>query len=490
MKRIFYLNIFVFFSLLAPHSGPYVSGGCFSVVVGRKASSDGSVLFGHNEDNGPDFPAALLLVPRRYHPAGTYLTLPGGGRIEQAPVTLSYLCLRMPHGPNSDVLLNEKGVAIASNQCPSREEEGELSEGGISGPILRHLVAQRARTAREGVLLVGRLVERFGYTASGRTLVIVDSREGWLVALVRGKHWVAQRVPDTGVAVLANSYTIGRVYLKESEKSKDTAVFFGSKDLIEYAEKRSWYDPAGGPFSFEAAYADPQARENPSNTQRAWSALRLLSRRDFANPPPPYPFAIKPERPLSFRDVARILRDHYERLSFRKGDPHACRPIPICRSVTNSSSIFHLRSDLPPALGCVWYLALWQPCSTPYMPLFAGLSEAPPSLGFGPKRTGGLPGFGEAYSLFARAARWVREDYPARSVLVRTRSKRFEEVALRNVELLQNCLQRRFSEGDRSLRELLTRYSTGAVRRAIHRWRVLLGEARDGGSKACRIFGR
>ena len=141
---------------------------------------------------------------------------------------------------------NEWGVAVTSDNCPSREDKPELTDGGI-GYMLRRLVAQRARSAREGVLLAGRLVERFGYVDSGRTYVIGDPNEAWLCCVVNGKHWLAQRVPDGHVAMVANTYSIRQVSLD------DKANVLACKDIVEYAEARGWYDPQrDGAFDFAA----------------------------------------------------------------------------------------------------------------------------------------------------------------------------------------------------------------------------------------------
>lgn len=200
--------------------------GCFSIVAGKKATADGCVLFAHNEDNSIKVVAGMRKVPRQSHQPEVEVRLPNGGRLAQVKETYGYWWLEMPECQYSDTLLNEHGVAVASNNCPSREDQPSLTDGGIGGPILRRLVAERARTAREGVVLVGSLVEKFGYLASGRTMIICDANEGWLLAMVNGKHWVAARVPDGEVAVLANTYTIRQVDIA------DTNNFLACHDLV------------------------------------------------------------------------------------------------------------------------------------------------------------------------------------------------------------------------------------------------------------------
>ena len=209
---------------------------CFSVVVGKNASADGGVIMAHNEDDAGPQLVNHHKVPRRTHAPGTKVTLLNGGQLDQVEQTWAYIWSEMPGLHYSDSYVNEWGVAIASDGCPSREDRPELTDGGI-GFKLRRLVAQRARTAREGVQIAGKLVERFGYVASGRTYVICDPHEGWLFCAVNGKHWLAKRVDDNEVAMVANTYSI-----RHADPS-DPQDCLASDDFITYAVWRGWYDP-------------------------------------------------------------------------------------------------------------------------------------------------------------------------------------------------------------------------------------------------------
>ena len=176
--------------------------GCFSIVVGKNASADGYVIIAHNEDDTIPQIVNHRKVPRKKHAPGEKVKLLNGGQLDQVEQTWAYIWSEMPGMLFSDSYINEWGVSITSDNCPSRENKPQITEGGI-GYMLRRLVAERVKTAREGVLLAGRLVERFGYIDSGRTYFICDPDEGWLFCVVNGKHWLAQRVKDDQVAMVA-----------------------------------------------------------------------------------------------------------------------------------------------------------------------------------------------------------------------------------------------------------------------------------------------
>ena len=354
------------------------NNNCFSIVVGKRASSDGHMMVAHNEDDWPPQVVNHHKVPRRQFQPGDSITLLNGGRVEQVTETWSYLWSEMPGMRFSDSYLNEWGVSIFSDACPSREDKPELTDGGICYH-LRRLVAERARSAREGVHIAAGLVERFGYAASGRTYIIADTTEGWFFCAVNGKHWAARRVPDDSVAMIANTYSIREMDLA------DTVNFLASSDLIEYANARGWYGrTAGSKFDFAAAYSNPADAVDLRNTGRQWAGYRQV----LSSLPVPsenensLPFCVAPERKLHPRDLMKTLRDHYEATPFLQpealaGHPHDQSITPICRHDTQTSFVMQLRSGLPVDIGCLYWMCLGSPCASVYLPYYFGLDAFP-----------------------------------------------------------------------------------------------------------------
>ena len=182
---------------------------CFTVIVGKDASENGSVLLGHDEQNSGNFFVNFRKIPDMKHKHGEIIKLKNGGSIKQVTKTYGFLWSEIPGCTSSDAYLNENGVAIVSDFCPDRmpsfeelAKEGQIKDGGFSY-LLRRLVIERAKTAREGVEIAGKLIDQLGYT-SNRTFAIADPNEAWLMAVTKGNKWVAQRVPDNQVALLPN----------------------------------------------------------------------------------------------------------------------------------------------------------------------------------------------------------------------------------------------------------------------------------------------
>jgi len=341
---------------------------CFSIVVGKEASADGYVITAHNEDDTAPQIVNHHKVPRRKHSADETVTLLNGGKLEQVEQTWSYIWSEMPGMLFSDSYINEWGVSVTSDNCPSREDKPEITDGGI-GYMLRRLIAERAKTAREGVLLAGKLVERFGYIDSGRTYVICDPEEGWLFCVVNGKHWLAQRVSDNEVAMVANTYTIRKVDLSDGGR------FLASADIITYAQSRGWYNAERhGQFDFAAVYANPMSASHPSNIGRQMAGLNYVLAKPITSGSI-LPFSVVPRRKIVAGDLMQILRHDS---SPAEGSAELGRP--ICSEATQTSFVAQLRRTKPIDVGIVYWMCLACPRTSFYIPFHFGISEFPPGF--------------------------------------------------------------------------------------------------------------
>ncbi len=379
MKRLLvFLVLLITINALAQAGQPR---NCFSVVVGKAASADGSVLFAHNEDDGGDLFVNVIKVPARAHDSGSSLTLTTGARYPQAEATLATLWFGIPTMRFADAWANEHAVVVASNVCRSKEDSVELTDGGI-GTWLRRLVAQRARTAKEGVRVAAAAIDSLGYLSSGRSYVICDRQEGWVLSVVKGRHWIAHRVPDDEVMVLANCYTMGEVDLA------DTVNVLYSPDLIDYATERGWYDPASGDaFDFARVYGDPQSLIAPVNTHRMWRGINLMAR-DSVDMDGPFPFSFTPDTLITRTRLMTVLRDHYEGTpldrsqGYTRGSPHQANEHTICADINQCGFVAQLRPHLPAALSVLWW-APRRPDTQAFQPWYLGILEAPDGYGTG-----------------------------------------------------------------------------------------------------------
>ena len=346
---------------------------CFSILVGKDATIDGSVLLAHNEDDGGINLVNWYKVPRLSHQKYEIIKLFTGGELEQVYETNSFLWLEMPRQTFSDSYMNEWGVTITSDACRSKEDKSELINGGI-GYYLRRIMAERAKSAKEAVKIAGSIVDSIGYASSGRTYCIADPNEAWMMSIVKGKHWIAHKIPDDHISIIPNYYTIQDVDLT------DTLNFLGSPDIVDYAIERGWYDPeSGNEFNFRLAYGKPSSINSIRNIAREWSAINILSPIQYEISDE-FPFSFKPDKKLSIQNLMGVLQNHYEDTELEDttlSHPHKHDILPICRQDTQYGFVAQLQNWLPPEIGSVLWLAPRRPCTQVFVPWYSGITNIP-----------------------------------------------------------------------------------------------------------------
>lgn len=343
---------------------------CTTVVFGKHATADGSVLMAHTEDGyeNEKYPCRHLVYhPRAIYPSKAELKLTAE-TIAQVPVTYAYYsndAYELHEGQVVDGI-NEYGVAIASNTIYTKEQV--LEKGGISWIENIQLVLERCKTAKEGVDLIAQLVGKYGNTFlsyahnqlwSGMTYVIADPSEAWIIECTP-RHWAARKCPDDGAIFYAN------------EMSLENDYEMASDDLISYAVEKGWYDPSSGPFSFKRAYG--------AELEQDWNGERM-QRMDF--------LLSSKIGTVRVQDLMAFLRDHYEgtvcnyhyppHAYHAEGPHHVGGHYTICNAATHDAEVWHLRSYMPADIGCVMWCCMSSPCQNVFQPIWAGgRGDTPP----------------------------------------------------------------------------------------------------------------
>ncbi|MDR2848416.1 MAG: C69 family dipeptidase [Bacteroidales bacterium] len=430
-------NIILWLCILFPLCGNAQEFNCYTLIAGCKATVDGSVMMAHNEDDGGEQMLNWYRIPALQHSPDQYLLFRNGGREQLPSQTNGYLWLELPKMEVSDGYLNDKGVAIVSDGCPSKETRKDFTDGGVVYEV-REMVARLAVSARHAVEIIGRLVETYGYADSGRSYCVADSKEAWVVAVVQGRHWVAQRIPDNHVMALPNSYTIDQIDLS------DTQNFAGSADIITYATERGWYNAADGAFSFRKAYAAKGSYDHVDNILRAWLPVCSLSGRDYPKTAEDLPFSFQPAKQVSLQTMMDMLSSHYhpEPLKAGKSDAlHGTRGS-ICHNDTQYGAVFQLRGNMPVEIGAVAWIAPYNPCMQVFTPWYIGMNKVPAAY----SRYAGYvealanhfvdkQGFKEkypdkAYWKYSEVSQHIRADYGTRILKIKPERERFQQKLL------------------------------------------------------------
>jgi hypothetical protein len=329
----------------------------YGVYIGKNHSASGHAwLAGYGDEPSSHW---LEVEPRRSHPAdatvmvGVDATAELPGRrtpIAQVAQTARHLRVSYSHylgvpAPITNGGLNEHGVAVRDIWAPARPELVAMTPKDQTGPNysdLARLVLERARTAREGVELIGTLIAEHGYSCyGGNSHLIADPDEAWVVLQYPGalRLWVAERLGPDSIRVSRPGY----ITAIPSQPNDD--VLF-PQHFISTAVQLGWYDASQGVFNPNAVYGDGQGRW----AGVAWMEEALRSR------------AARPQK-IGFEDVVWAIAT--ERLT---GD------------TAGYGQLVPLVHPSHPALRVMWHAPVG-PITAPLIPMFMGISQVPAEYG-------------------------------------------------------------------------------------------------------------
>lgn len=291
---------------------------CTNFIVGKKASTDGSVICSYSADDYGMF-QSLCHYPAAKHCKGDmrkvydWDTNVYHGEIPEAEDTYNVVGN-----------INEYQVTIGETTFGGREEMVD-STGILDYGSLIYIALQRSRTAREAIGVMTTLVETYGYNSEGETFTICDPDEAWVMEMMgcgpgsKAAVWVAVRIPDDAICAHANQSRI-RTF---DQKDKKNVMF--SKNVIKYARQMGWFSGKDADFSFCDTYAPADFEGRRFCEARVWTFFNRFNKDmaryvDYAagkvKGAAPMPLWIVPDRKLSVRDVEEAMRDHYEGTPF------------------------------------------------------------------------------------------------------------------------------------------------------------------------------
>jgi dipeptidase len=402
-----------------------VRDGCTSILVGRDASADGSVMTTHTCDCGicdwtwRHVPAADHKAgsARRIYRISQYKTWPpseglkwdlvknddAGFDIPEVLHTFAY-----HHGMFG--YMNEKQVAIGESSIGNqRKMSNPTPSAGLDLTMLTLLAMERAGTAREAIQVMGRLAEKFGYgfNDEGEMLAVGDPNEAWIFEIMPvgplwtpksgkpGAVWCAERVPDDEVSVCPNESRIGEIDLANKD------FFMASPNVVSLAVEMGYYDPQSGkPFNWKRAYSPTEGSAASTNggIQRMWRFFDMAApsqKFKLETPNMDFPFSVKPDKKLSLQDVMDMTRDRsygtpFDPVKGIRGGPfrnpnyfNRRQPRVIDDGRAEYTTVTQCRRGLPDPVGGIVWLSFGSQDTACYMPFYAGATELPRSFAVG-----------------------------------------------------------------------------------------------------------
>ena len=304
------------------------SQACTNVLVTKGASVDGSNMISYAADSHQ------LYGELYYAPAGVWNA--GDMRKINEWDTGKYLGEIPQIGRTYQRVgnMNEHQLIIAETTYGGRPEL-EGNNGIMDYGSLIYVALERAKTAREAIQIIVDLANTYGYYSSGESFSLADTEEVWVMDLIgkgkdqKGIVWVARRVPDGYICSHANQARISTFPLNDPENC------MYAPDVITFAREKGYFSGEDKDFSFCDAYAPLDFSGMRGCEARAWSAFNILCDGKFTfedengnvvtkdaydyidyamgwDKSKRFPLFVKPSRKISVKDVADVMRDHYE----------------------------------------------------------------------------------------------------------------------------------------------------------------------------------
>ena len=507
---------------------------CTSIMVGKKASVDGSVMTSHTCDGR--YRSWMSIVPAQNHERGDVTKILKGtlftespdeiaqiqreganykkpeniifhddfevalevkGEIPEVEQTFAFLYTAYP-------CMNEKNLAIGETTIEGRSEL--VNENGMFYiEELERIALQRCSTARQAIVLMGELVKQYGYADLGECLTLADKNEVWHFEIFGegpeniGGVWAAQRIPDDHVGVSANISRIGEIDLNDPDH------FMASENVLDVARKSGYWD-GESTFKFWKAYGD----DKPFSL-REWFVLSSVAPSlHLSIDAEELPFSVKAEKLLSAQDVLQFFRETYEGTEYdmtknllmkrKKQDsdememvksPYA-QPwlsnnmIAAFNAIKDSTvnrvrciavpqcayaHVIQIRGWLPDEIACVAYISNDNPAQSPRIPFYSNILQTP-----GPFHLSGH----KRYTTDAAAWTYRQANKLASIRWEELRGKiekprdDFEAKMFAEQNRIDSEAVKRFNEeGEQAGREFLTKYLSDFAEETLNTWQEL-----------------
>lgn len=497
--------------------------GCTNFLFTKSTTKDGSTSITYSADSHVLY-GELYHWPATDWPEGSLLDIyewDTGKYMGQIP--------QVRHTYNVIGNMNEFQLAIGETTFGGRPEL-ESQEGAIIdyGSLI-YLALQRAKNAREAIVIMTSLVEQYGYASSGESFSIADPNEVWIMEMIgkgdgeKGAVWVARMVPDGYVCAHANQARITTFPLEghtsvSSDKIKNiynkeiTTVY--SKDIISFAKQKGFYPQSAKntEFSFSDTYAPVDFGAARFCEIRVWAFFNEINPdmakyweyakgTNIQKDEKGYalnrmPLWIKPSRKIDILEIMDFMRNHLEgtELDMRKdpgAGPYECpyrwRPMQYqidgqtyvheratATQQTGFTFVSQSRSWLPDEVGGILWFGVDDAASTVYFPMYTSALRVPDSYAVG---NGNMMEFTDkaAFWVFNQVTNFAYTRYNVIHPDIREKQKKLETQYKAYVEMTDTGAMAMIKKDKRRTVEYLTDFSCNTGNQLTATWRDFYG---------------
>ncbi len=363
--------------------GTQAAQACTTLLVGDQASTNGAFFMARNEDYMAVWAKHFVLHPRQVNEKGEFHSNTDGFTYPYPKVSLAYTAMQdwdTQDKTMGEVGFNSAGVGMTSTETIFNGKKAlavdPYTKNGINEDSMLNVILPRIHTAKEGVELLGKIIEERG-ASQGFGVGFIDPTGIWYLETGSGHQWMARKIPNSDYFVSGNQ---GRL----TQYIPNNPDYLASPTLVSFAEQHHLFTPkAGQDFNFHDAYGITGGQENDTyNYPRVWVTQHILNpaiktqvNRDQQN----YPVFLKPTHKISLQQVEAIMRNHYQGTPmdpYINKDPEGhYRPISVFRCA--ESHILEVRPTLPAAIGEIEYINFGMTALSAYIPFYQGTTHIP-----------------------------------------------------------------------------------------------------------------
>ncbi len=306
---------------------------CTTILVGKKASYDGSTLIARNDDGG--FEAKKTVIIDTNKAPKKYKTVISETEIELPDFSYRYTShpsVTPAHGLWPACGINEYNVGMNATEttssnplvegadplCEKKNKKGKTIPSGIGEEDLLTIVLPYIKTAREGVIRLGELLEKYGtYERNG--LAFNDDNEVWWFESIGGHHFIARKVKDDEMVIMPNQFGLDRFDFDDAYGEAKENIC--SKDLLEFMNKNHINLNINGDFNPRLAFGSHTDLDHIYNTPRSWFMLKyfapsLFKEGNYTPTSDDIPWAFKPDHKVTIQEMKFALSSYYQDTEF------------------------------------------------------------------------------------------------------------------------------------------------------------------------------
>ena len=496
---------------------------CTNFLFTKGATKDGSTMVTYSADSHVLY-GELYHWPAQDWPAGSMLDVyewDTGKFMGKIP--------QVAHTYNVVGNMNEHQLAISETTFGGRKELESQTGAIIDYGSAIYITLQRAKNAREAIVVMTDLIEKYGWASSGESISIIDPNEVWIIEIIgkgegeKGAVWVARMVPDGYVSAHANQARIttfpleGKTSISSDKMNKIydpniTTVY--SKDVISFAKEKGFYpqDGKNKDFSFSDTYAPVDFSGARACEIRVWAFFNAVNPdmaqywdyatgRNIQRDSKGYatnrmPLWIKPSEKVDVMQVMDFMRDHLEgtELDMSKdmgAGPYECpyrwRPMSFkvdgkeyvheratATQQTGFTFVAQCRSWLPDEIGGILWFGVDDAASSVYFPMYSAATEVPFAFAVG---NGSMMEFTNkaAFWVFNQVTNFAYTRYNLIHPEIRAKQVALEQQYVNFVQMIDAGAKEMLAQDKESAIKFITDFSCRTGNQLVDTWRDFYG---------------